>query len=258
MKIYSWNMYCYNRKLDRAFSYIQNLDFDVLCLQEVKEEFLERLKTLPYPLVSGVDIIKIPSRRRKQVLYTVIVSKYPILNSQRLSFPESPRPLRMRLFLLAMKPFGWVHAMDRGSIFADIDAGREGRFRIFSLHLNLAGPSYRARELSIVEKYVPEGHSAILAGDFNIVEHWFFKFVSWLLGSPISEAVPSFDERSFVEAFFESLGFQNPLRGTVTHPFSRSQLDHILVPQRCAVTDFGVVKKSYGSDHRPVYIQVKN
>src|SRR6185295_12147265 len=134
---------------------------------------------------------------------------YPIQHSERISFPDSAQPLRMRLFLFVMRPLGWVHAMDRGSVYADIDAGKEGRFRIFSLHLTLAGPTYRARELAIVEKYVPNGYSAILAGDFNIVEHSFFKFVSWLLGSPISEALPSHDERSFVENFFVTLGLKN-------------------------------------------------
>ena len=40
MKIYSWNMLFRNTDLDRAFSFIKSLDFDVFCLQEVPEKNL--------------------------------------------------------------------------------------------------------------------------------------------------------------------------------------------------------------------------
>ncbi len=258
MKIYSWNMYCNNRKLDRAFEYVKNLDFDILCLQEVPESFLERLKTLPQHIAYGVDIIRL-FPRRAEMNYVVVLSKHPILSSERIPFPDSGRrPLRQRFFVWSMRPFGWSQSTGRGSLYADIDAGSAGRFRVFSLHLNLAGPSRRARELAIVSAHLPRGYSAIVCGDFNVIEDRALKIVHWLLGSPVEESFPWRNERRALEALFDSLGFQNPLRGRVTHSFSGSQLDHILVPAHVPVSVSDVSAETHGSDHSPISVELKH
>ncbi len=258
MKIYSWNMFCNNPTPERAFRYIEELDFDILCLQEVPEQFLDRLKTLPYEIAYGIDIVQVISRRQVNRNYVVILSKYPILSSEQIPFPDNAhRPLRQRFFVWSMRPIGMSQSAGRGSLYADIDAGDMGTFRVFSLHLNLAGPSRRARELSIVAKHLPKGYSAIVCGDFNVIEDRALKIVSWLLGSPISESLPWISERKSMEAFFNSMGLKNPLRGKVTHFFSGSQLDHILVPSEAPIAKTHVSTRGYGSDHRPIAIEYR-
>src|SRR3989344_1419848 len=56
MKVYSWNIFFRNTDFDRAFRFIEQLDFDVLCLQEVPESFLERLSKLNVHVASAPDV----------------------------------------------------------------------------------------------------------------------------------------------------------------------------------------------------------
>ncbi len=70
--------------------------------------------------------------------------------------------------------------------------------------------------------------------------------------------MPWHRERKQAEARFRDVRLKNPLRGRVTHGFSRSQLDHILVPEDVKVLRAEVVRKTYGSDHHPVLVEVSD
>ena len=48
MRIYSWNVLYENKTFEDVYTYLQKLDFDVIALQEVPQDFLDKLKTLPY------------------------------------------------------------------------------------------------------------------------------------------------------------------------------------------------------------------
>lgn len=250
MRVYSWNMLYKNKRLDRAFSFIHGLEFDILCLQEVPERFLPLLSALPYEMVSTTDAV-MRSRRRETAMYIVILSRFPIRASGAVPFPELRLPARTRWLLKAKE--GRLEMGARNALYADIDAG-SGPVRIFSIHFTLSSPSARERELAVVERFLPKRFPAVLAGDLNIIEHPAVKPLNWIVGSRLSESLPWHRERSHVEKRFLVLGLKNPLRGRKTHGFSRSQLDHILVPKGSSVSEAKVVRRTYGSDHHPVVV----
>ncbi|MDE2078858.1 MAG: endonuclease/exonuclease/phosphatase family protein [Patescibacteria group bacterium] len=252
MNIYSWNVWYRNQTPDKAFAYIRDLDFDVLCLQEVSADFLKRLKTLPFYLVFDTDITFF-SDKRSRTIYTVILSRHPIQKSGKVAFPEPKSTLRAAV---SFKVRGWWKGLrDRGAVYADIDFPN-GKVRIFSMHLTLSSPSARMRELTLIRSSLPKDFPVVLAGDLNIIEHALVKPLSWFLGAPIRESTPWHRERARVETQFKELRLKNPLRRKVTHGFSQSQLDHVLVPEEWEVVDARVSRKKYGSDHRPVFVAV--
>jgi endonuclease/exonuclease/phosphatase family metal-dependent hydrolase len=222
----------------------------------VPEKFLSRLKTLPYHLAFAPDSIMLVAPQKTMTHYAVILSRFPIASSGPLRFPKAPSPLRARLLTKAMKPFGWRKNAGKGAVWADVDVPGMGRVRLFSLHLSLSSPTKRREELEMIAKDLPTDRPAILAGDFNVIEHALIKSLNWFLGSSIRESHPFHRERKHIEERFAHYKFKNPLRGKVTHGFSRSQLDHILVPEGFSAVDAGVVQQTYGSDHRPVFVSL--
>src|ERR1035437_2322213 len=103
MIIYSWNMLCRNKELDRAFEFVSKSDFDIFCLQEVPEKFLQRLQTLLY---------FISFRSERELLYpqgsvhnyVVTLSKHSVTSQGEILFPEYWKilPLRSRFFVRIM------------------------------------------------------------------------------------------------------------------------------------------------------------
>lgn len=257
MKIYSWNTYWHNKTLDKALRFIQETDADIICLQEVVPEFLERLRSLPYHVASSVHMGRHFLDGSNEAAYNVILSRYPILASTRVTLPDSGAPFRTRLLVRLMRPFGWgLIANERGFLYADI-AAPGGTVRVFCVHLSLSGPSQRRLELEVVRQNLPVGLHALICGDFNIIDQPLLKLFNWFLGSSVFESMPWHRERTRSEMHFAETGFKNPLRGKVTHGFSRSQLDHILVPEDCVVLNAGVSTKKYGSDHNPVVVEIE-
>lgn len=253
MKIYSWNVYFRSRSLNKAFEYIKKLDFDVLCLQEVPENFLKRLQALPFHFVSNPDVTFF-SRRKVETIHTVILSRHPIAASGTITFSDITLPRRASLALKARS--GWSGFRDRGAVYADINTGK-ATIRIFSLHLTLTSPSDRKNEFERVKSFIPENFPTILAGDFNIIEHSLIKPLNWFTGATLSESVPWHRERKHSEKRFKEIRLKNPLRGKVTHRFSHSQLDHILVPEGATIVKAEVIKQTYGSDHHPVFVEIE-
>lgn len=255
MKIYSWNVFCYNRRLDSVMKFIKELDYDVLCLQEVSGELLERLKELPEELAYHVDIIRLVAPNREAYQYVAILSKYPMIYRGTLQYEDIPLPPRVRLFIRFMKVLGWSLVTERGAVYADIKVG-EREIRVFSVHFTLAGPGKRAEEFHTVLSHVKRGRPTVIGGDFNVIERPILKILAWLLGSPVQEGLPWYPERSLFEERFVLNGFQNPLRSRITHGFSKSQLDHVLVSQDLPVADYWVHTDLHGSDHYPVAVEL--
>ncbi|MEK9177377.1 MAG: endonuclease/exonuclease/phosphatase family protein [Patescibacteria group bacterium] len=255
MKVYSWNVLFANRQFDRALAHLARLDFDIFTFQEVPEHVLPRLGTLGCEVAHAVELVRHLGRGQDERLYSVILSRHPIRASARLRFPAFPWPMRTRAFVELMRPFGWSTSSDRGAVYADIEIGN-GFVRVFSIHLSLSAPFKRVKEFSVVAESFPEGHPVVICGDLNVIEDPFLKPLNWVLGSPLAEALPWHDERGPFERRFESLGLLNPLLGRVTHPFSRSQLDHILVSEPLSVTAAGVEEERFGSDHRLIWAEI--
>lgn len=233
--------------------FIKQLDFDVLCLQEVPPELLEWLKESFPHICYSIDV----KEEYGQMTHVVIVSRYPIVNSETYAVPLPPSPLRAKLMVSLLNPFrGWRQMTDKGAVVAEVLVNGQ-KVRIYSIHLTIAGPGFRVREfeetLGRRDTIVPE----ILAGDFNIVEHPLIKIYSWLLGSPLHEGMPWFRERMRFSETLKREKLQNPHSGQITHPFSISQLDHILVSEGTSVVKSWVEIDSHGSDHQPIGVEIE-
>ena len=259
MKIYSWNLYCYNKKPEEVKQFIESLDYDVLCLQEVSEELLGNLKQNFSNLACAIDHARVDGDALEEC-YLVIISKRPIVKSGFFMVSEFPRqPLRTRIFVKMMRPFNWVEKIiNHHALFVDIDmSDPTGRVRIFSVHLRHEGPTERIKELSIISENLDKNHPNIVCGDFNTIYRPWFNIFNWIMGSPLSEGLPWFSETKIMNKCFRGLSLKNPLEKQFTHKLIRDQLDHILTPQGWAVKRAGVIRELHGSDHYPIFVEVE-
>ena len=259
MKIYSWNMLFCNRKLDRAFEFIAQSDFDIFCLQEVPEKFLERLKILPYHS-AYVPESNLIFRGNRETIFNLVLSKYPIAHSEVISLKHYTLELPWRsrffarcMFLLRIWPEGLGN---RHALYADIEIPDRGIVRIFNLHLPLMNPHIRAEEFEHTLLQKNPLQPTIVCGDFNIIEKSPTIVLNWLLGGRVSDALLYRRERTYIEKRFISYELANALRGTITHSLSRSQLDHILVSNSFSIKTAEVISDCTGSDHHPIRAEI--
>lgn len=244
-----------NRELDRAFDFISHADFDVFCLQEVPEEFLVRLKTLPYPAAQYVETEKV-YRSETVVMYNVILSRFPIEKQGLIPFRDywPLLPWRTRLFVNLMPSRFFAQTQNRSGMYADVTLP-SGRLRIFNLHLALLNPSRRLEEFERAMAERDPALPTIVCGDFNILESFHITPLNWLLGGRLSDTFLSRRERTHIEKRFVEHELTNALKGSVTHPLSKSQLDHILVSHAFSIQNAEVLPDRMGSDHHPIRIQ---
>lgn len=256
MKIYSWNILFCNAELERALVFISQTDFDIFCLQEVPQAFLDRLLTLPCHHAYTVDVERVVSSEAIPI-YLVVLSRYPITGEGRVAFPDywPQLPLRTRAFVHLMRPFHFTKIKNRSGFFADIETPK-GSMRAFNLHLILAQPQWRLKEFELAMAERDAMRPTIVCGDFNVLEAPRIMLANWLLGGPVSDALWVKRERTVIEKRFVAHELTNALRGNITHPLSRSQLDHILVSHSFSIQNATVLPDRIGSDHHPIFVEV--
>ncbi len=258
MKIYSWNMLFRNRELERAFAFIAASDFDIFCLQEVPEEFLKRLQTLPCFIAFRTDVERLLKEGAVRN-FVVILSKYPIAAQGEIPYPDYWHllPLRTRLFVYLMRPFHFSKIRNRGAVFADVRVpGMQTAVRVFNLHLILAQPAWRLKEFETAMAERDPLRPTIVCGDFNTLQAPHISILNWLLGGRVSDVALHNRERTHIERRFVEHRLTNALSGGVTHPLSQSQLDHILVSRSFSVKNASVLSDRVGSDHHPIRVEV--
>jgi len=256
MTIYSWNMLFTTRERNRAFEFIANTDFDIFCLQEVPNGFLPRLQELGCHIAYVAEGKRLPPYR-PITIYSVILSRYPILNQQMIALPDYSDILRLwtkiTLCLLRMIPFSKIQ--NRYGLYVDIQTPY-GKIRVCNLHITLAHPARRAQEFDALFAHYDQNIPTIICGDFNILEKPHITILNWLFGGKVSDALSYRRERTHIEERFVEHSLTNALRGKVTHPLSQSQLDHILVSHEFVIKNAEVLKDRRGSDHHPIRVEV--
>lgn len=257
MKIYSWNMLFRNRELDRAFEFIAKSDFDIFCLQEVPEEFLKRLQTLPYSIAFRNER-EIHFKNHMVHNYIVTLSKHPITAQGEIVHPDywSILPLRTRLFRRLMPSRLFTKIVNRKDLYVDITI-HDTSVRVFNLHLILMHPTLRLKEFEMAMTERDKSRPTIVCGDFNILEAPCITILNWILGGDMRDAAFYRRERTTIEQRFVEHELTNTLSGRVTHPFSRSQLDHILVSHSFKIQNAEVFPDSIGSDHHPIRVDIE-
>jgi endonuclease/exonuclease/phosphatase family metal-dependent hydrolase len=132
-----------------------------------------------------------------------------------------------------------------------------GVVRVFNIHLPLVHPHIRAEEFERIMVERDDGRPTIVCGDFNILEKPHITPINWLLGGSVSDALRYKRERTHIEKRFISYELNNPLHGKMTHPFSLSQLDHILVSRSFSIKNAEVIRDRFGSDHNPIRVTIE-
>ncbi len=265
LKILSWNVLIFNKKIDEAVEFLEESDANVICLQEVSDELLERLRLSSYHLATGTDTIFITNARQPHIGETrmsiVILSRYPIERSSTYSYPTLPlqNKIRSRLFHAVLYLAGlWKGGKNRNREALSVDIEVSGKkVRVFSIHLSLYTPQIRAAEFKVVQQNLLQKGMNIVAGDFNILESPYIKVWNWLQGGYFKDSLPWANERKAIEESFSESNLVNPFYGKVTHPIAQSQLDHILIPKNIQVIDREVIRKMHGSDHNPIQVNIQ-
>lgn len=245
-----------NRKLDQAFEFIRQADFDIFCLQEVPEAFLTRLATLPFSIARRIDVEKIVEPKMAPI-YNVILSRHSIIAQGEIPFPDYWQllPARTRLFVGLMPDKNFSRIRNRGGFYADVQTGGM-LVRVFNLHLVLARPAWRLKEFELAMAERDPSLPTIVCGDFNTIEALHITPLNWVLGGRISDALLYKRERTHIEKRFVEHELLNPLRGKKTHAFAASQLDHILVSRSFSIKNAAVLPDRTGSDHHPICVEV--
>lgn len=257
MKIYSWNICDANKKLSEALTYIESLDFDVLCLQEIPKPFLKKLQKLPYNIEYHMDLRRY-KKGKWETIYLVILTPHKILDSKKFHIGrEWKEPLRTKIFVWCMRIIGWTKNDAYGALYVDIQKGK-GKFRVFSLHLHVGKPYERIKQLKKAFTHLHKKIPNILCGDFNVVDLPHTQPFNWIMGSSLKEASPFFKERKILTKLFNKHKLTNPLKNTTTHTIFKCQLDHILIPKNMKVVESRVEKDTVGSDHYPIFIKTKS
>ncbi len=245
-----------NSELEHAFEFVAQSDFDIFCLQEVPEAFLKRLQALPYHVAFRTDVERLFTSETAHN-FVVILSKHKIIAQGEILFPDYWHllPLRARLFVYLMRPFHFSKIRNRGGLYIDVMIGAQ-LLRVFNLHLILAQPAWRLKEFESAMAERDTSRPTIVCGDFNILEAPHITLLNWLLGGRVSDTLLHRRERTHIEKRFVEHELINALSGEVTHPLSRSQLDHILVSHSFSIKNAEVLPDRIGSDHHPIRVEV--
>ncbi|MCX6786664.1 MAG: endonuclease/exonuclease/phosphatase family protein [Candidatus Kaiserbacteria bacterium] len=251
-----------NRDLDRAFEFIEQSDFDIFCLQEVSKEFLERLKTSLHHLTYASESNLI-SRGKHTTIFNATLSKYPIIRSNAIPLKHYEPTLPLRSRFVARIMYGlqdlqiWVKGLgNRHALCVDTNIPGYGCVRVFNLHLPLMHPNIRKEEFKYAMLQKDPQLPTIVCGDFNILEKLHITPINWLLGGRFSDVFFHHRERTVIEKHFVEYELTNALSGRITHPLSRSQLDHILVSNSFSIKNTEVISDRYGSDHHPIFAEL--
>ncbi len=225
---------------------------DILCLQEVPQSRLVEINKLGYHMVYSQDF----KGKRKETKngYTCILTKHQPINQKIATLHTTThRSLMTRIMYSFIRGITENHNASIISIRYQHHILQVASTRLscaISMGDRLASLVSLANEL---DPTVP----AIVCGDFNIVDSTFLNVISgWTRGFTLKGYF--LNERKEFERVISQLGLTNIFKNQSTFltKFPRLQFDHILIPEEARVVHQEIGKRTFGSDHRMLLVDI--
>lgn len=247
MKIITWNVRRSNASVRLLIEHALSLSPDVICFQELPLSMLAHVKNTGYDVSYTYDFIS--RKNDKSGLICTLTKAKPV--SRRVIEYSNVRSgsILNRLVYVGMTGSVEQHC---APIVVIKDDRTPTPIQIVNARLSCAvGTLERLAEFRTIVAHLDPKIPAILAGDFNIVDNWWFNlFTGWIRGFKLREYF--LNERAEFERIVTANGYRNIFRKRSTTVTNRPilQFDHILIPGQATVVSHHVEKKRFGSDHR--------
>lgn len=243
VRIATWNVLYDNRSSDRIVEFLDTAGVDVAALQELSEDHLRHVESL-----GRWHVARSPDQTNARVSsFLAIVSRTPVQSwtsvpvSVEIPGPRSP-------FARLKAATGTETALHAGL------AVRGQRFQVLNLHLTCAvRPGERRRERMAGIAALSADGPAVILGDFNaMARRWINPAFAIPFGFRPADLF--LNELAEVTAWAAGHGFVGAAQG-ITFPPLGLQLDQIFVRGMTVVAG-RILKHRFGSDHRPVIVDL--
>src|SRR5688572_27920077 len=229
MKIISWNVLTQNENIEKGLDFIFEQNPDVICLQELPQNILEKLESSKqWNITSVIDFHHLKTNTNS---YVAILSKVPVDNTGR--FVYFGKKINSIYSNIVYKAWAKIVEMHE-AIYVDINLGNT-EYRIVNAHLSCS--TNTRNKLSQLEKVLnlrnTPGHT-IMCGDFNLIgNNLINKLIGWIREYSLEDY--KIDEVNSVIKLFNKYGFTNIFKGKSTISnlnHKMFQLDYILADNK--------------------------
>lgn len=252
MRIITWNVRAANKRIMKLVAQALSFKPDILCLQEVPELRLAEINKLGYHVVHSQDF----KGKRKQTknTYTCILTKHrPISQKIAILHRTTHRSLMTRIMYSFIRGITENHNASIISI-----RYKDHIFQVASTRLSCAiSMGDRLASLVSLANELDSTVPAIVCGDFNIMDSKLLNVLSgWTRGFTLKGYF--LNERKEFERIITQLGLTNIFKNqsTFVTKFPRFQFDHILIPAETQVVHQEIGKRTFGSDHRMLLVDI--
>lgn len=259
MKIISWNVRKENPNSVRAMRKILINDPDVICLQEFPEIKLDALAkiTKEYRMFKIYDAVNFKKRKRNSMyIVTLIKKNIELLEEHSVNyFSEEVDSILSRFLYIKVGKNDEKH----DSLLLKIRY-QDKEYYIMNLRLSCAvGAKDRVSQLEETIRSVPKTAPRIICGDLNIVDSKLYnRLTGWIRG--FTKIDYKISERDTAENIFRKHNLVNVFKGKKTSkiPSFFLQFDHILTSKELKIKRHYMGRKTYGSDHRVLYLETQD
>jgi len=240
MNIFSWNV-SRNNSNGSMYDLLSSDEYDVICLQEVNEAFLNELqeRLCDYSIHVANETLTTASKVHR--LYLVTLTKPKIIFSKSIDHESC----KTAFYRLTKREISIQYS------FVDICL-ENVEYRIFNSHLQcVAPPNVREKQFLQMKGDFREDRHNIICGDLNTFHKPFLFFIGPVL---------SYTRKDYLinesRLYNDLSGLKNPLNKKHTSVYMSGQLDYILLPEYFEVQESKVMKSlKKGSDHYPVSVK---
>jgi len=254
MRIITWNVRWKNKRIPKLLAYALDQKPDIVCLQEVPYKSLHFLRSIKgYHLSFTYDFQN--RFYTEKNAYICTLSKLKPFSTKKIQyFYKYGKSLMNKLLYQII-----LHNLEQHDAIALTLKRPEATYTIVNARLSCAvGTENRLEQFEYILSHIPKGTIPIICGDFNIVDGRIFNWMTgWFRGFRLV------DYRINERKAFNLVVMKNYLinvfsrKNTTIYSPMRFQFDHILIPKYLQMTHKEISKKSYGSDHKMLLIDIK-